>query len=154
MKADLLFQEGSAFYEKGDYQQAFNCFMKAAKLGDACSMSQLANMYCAGEGVECNYDESIFWDLQAIEAGHTSSMLNLGITYRIKGDTRKARYWFEKGIDAGDGEAALQLAKLYMISELETERIKHYLIISLQSRNMCESSMEEAELLLKEFTSH
>jgi TPR repeat protein len=40
-------------------------------------------------------------------------MVNLGITYRLKGDIRKSKAWFEKAIETGDGSAALELAKLY-----------------------------------------
>ena len=45
-------------------------------------MSRLALMYGDGEGVAYDFDKSVYWDLKAIEAGCTSSMSNLAITYR------------------------------------------------------------------------
>ena len=75
-------------------------------------------------------------------------MFNLGITYRNSGDAREARRWFEKLHADGDGDASLELAKMYMISDLEGERIKAYLLAAVQSSHVCEASIEEAQALL------
>lgn len=117
-------------------------------------MIRLGVMYTCGEGVACDYDKAIAWEHKASESGNTSALLNLGITYRIKGELRQARHWFEKALDAGDTEAALELARLYLISDLEVETVKQYLEMVQLGENVCEASKEKAELLLKELGGH
>lgn len=139
-------------FEEGNYSEAFKLFTQCAKNGDTASMGRIATMYTCGEGVECDYDKAIEWELKAIDNGNTSMLLNIGITYRIKGDIRKAKYWFEKSLESGDAEAALQLAKLYMVSDNEEEKIKNYLEIVINDGNSIEISRDEAKEILKEFS--
>lgn len=142
-KADQLFKDG-------DYRAAFKLFLSLAKMGDASAMTRVALMCGEGQGAEYSFEESLKWDMKAAEAGNPIALLNLGITYRRHGDAKRAREWFEKALQGGDGEAALELAKMYMISDLETPRVKNYLQVALASKNMCEASREEAERLLDE----
>ena len=142
------FNQAHEVYEKGDYRTAFQLFLPGAEDGNIDAMTRIAIMYTSGEGVICDYDKSIEWEKKAIASGSTSALLNIGITYRIKGDIKLSRYWFEKSLDSGDGEAALQLAKLYMVSDKEIDRIRVYLNIAINSECMCEASIEEAKQLL------
>ena len=142
------FNQAHEVYENGDYRTAFKLFLQAAEDGDVDAMNRIAIMYTCGEGVICDYDKSIEWEKKAIASGSTSALLNIGITYRIKGDIKLSKYWFEKSLDSGDGEAALQLAKLYLVSDKEIDRVKAYLSIAINSERMCEASIEEAKQLL------
>lgn len=56
----------------------------------------------------------------------------------------KAKNWFEKYLDAGDVEAVLHLAKIYMVSELEAEKMKKYLDIVIISKDALEITKTEA----------
>lgn len=150
MNNDELFTEADRLHDIGEYEKAFELFVKAAENGDAASMARIACMYTSGEGVELDYDKAIEWEMKAIEAGYTTAMLNIGITYRMKGDLRQSKHWFEKSLAAGDGAASLQLAKLYIVSDKETERVRGYLQQAIDSDNMIESDVEEARALLAE----
>ncbi|WP_278537572.1 hypothetical protein [Delftia acidovorans] len=61
----------------------------------------------------------------------------------------KAKNWFEKSLDAGDVEAVLQLAKIYMVSELEVEKMKKYLDIAIIDKDALEITKTEAVELRK-----
>lgn len=148
-----LFVKADSAYEKNDYLLAFDLFVECATNGDVYAMERIANMYTCGEGVKCDYDKAIEWHRKALYGKSASAMINLGITYRIKGDIRKSKYWLKKSLDTGDAEAALLLAKLYMVSDKEKETIIKYLDVVLNSRHVCESSIEEAEKLLIEIKS-
>ena len=150
MDADELFLKGDELYEKGDFVGAFSAFMQAAKEGNTSCMTRVASMYTCGEGINCDYDKAIEWELKAIEGGEVTALVNLGISYRIKGDIRKAKHWFERAIESGDGSGALELAKLYMVSPKEKERTIGYLNLAITSSNMCEADIEEAQELLSE----
>ncbi len=142
-----LFLMGDKLYEQGKFGEAFSVFLSAAENGDVSCMTRVAAMCTCGEGVDCDYDKAIGWELNAIKLG---DILNIGISYRIKGEIRKAKYWFEEALKAGDGSGALELAKLYMVSDKETVKVKEYLNLAIVDPNMCEADIEEAQQLLSE----
>lgn len=152
MNSEALFSQADEQYELGNFNTAFELFLKAAVQGDLSAMSRVACMYSDGEGTTRDYEKSIEWDLKAAEAGSDTSMLNLAITYRALGDMRSAKKWLEKSLDAGNGEAALCLAKLYMVSDKEADKIQHYLNIAINHDSICKSSKDEADNLLKTYT--
>ncbi len=144
-------------YEKGEYKQAFDKFMQLAT-DYTCpyAMQHLAIMYVYGEGVEQDYDKSMEWDKKSIALGNSTSMNNLAITYRMIGDIVQSKYWFEQAIQAGNIDSALPLAKLYMVSEKETDTIKKLLQQMLNGAekdpySFCEADIEEATMLLEQY---
>ncbi|MNT94213.1 hypothetical protein D3C72_2358490 [compost metagenome] len=74
--------------------------------------------------------------------------MNIGISYRCMGDMVSAKRWFLRALDAGDAEAALQLAKLYMVSDLEVATVRKYLQIAIDSANALDETKLEARQLL------
>lgn len=148
MEIEELFLNGDELFENGEFELAFAAFLSAAEEGCAHSMLRLASMYTSGEGVPCNYDKAIEWELKAVERGDLAALLNLGISYRIKGNILEAKYWFEKSLEAGDGSGALELAKLYMVSSKEKAKVIEYLQFAISAENMCEADIEEAQGLL------
>ena len=148
MDSEKQFLKGDALFEEGKYKESFSIFMSCAKNGNVSCMTRVAQMYTCGEGTPCDYDKAIQWELKAIEAGDVSAMFNVGITYRIKGNIIESKHWFEKALEAGDGSGAIELAKLYMVSEKESGRVKELLTIAINSENMCESDVEEAKQYL------
>ncbi len=147
--ADSHFERGDALEEQGSFEQAFEEFSAGAKAGDVSCMTRLALLYTLGKGIDCcDYDKAIEWETKAHEAGDTTAQFNLGITYRMKGDLLEARACFEKALRAGDNSAALELAKLYVVSPKESETVKNYLGLVLADTSLCEVEREEATRLL------
>lgn len=145
-----LFVEADNLYDRNEYELAFNLFMKGAKAGDTSCMSRIALMYCDGDGVDRDFDKSIEWDRKAYDAGYKTSLLNMAITYRMKGRMLNYKYWLEQSLADGTGSAALELAKLYMISDKEKDNVLKYLKITISHDGMTEAEIEEAEMLLSE----
>jgi len=145
-----LFLAADTAYDQGDLELAFNLFSQAANKGDDSAMSRLSIMYSEGEGVLRNIDQSIYWDLKAIAAGSVVSLNNLAITYRTDGDIEESKKWFEKAIEAGDGDAALELAKTYLTYENNKLQALSYLQKVIVSDDTCEDSVEEANYLINE----
>ena len=144
MGSDDLFLKADSQYELGNLGAAFRLFLKAAEDGDSIAMSRIACMYSHGEGIRQDFGKSIKWDLKAVKLGEDSSMMNLAITHRMVGDIKKAKYWFEKSLASGNGEAALALAKLFMVSDKEQENVKYYLGIAFKHTNICDQSRSES----------
>lgn len=147
-----LFIQADAAYQQGDFKTAFTLFLKAAENGDINAMERLALMYDDGEGVESDIDKSIYWDSCAIANGSITALSNLAITYKQLGDFKKAEEYFKKAIKAGDYDAALELAKLYILDSeklARLEQINDLLNIVIQNpQEVCAVSLEEAEKLL------
>jgi uncharacterized protein len=143
-----LFDEADKLSEEGRHTEAFEIFLELAGSGDEHAMSRLAIIYCDGLGIEKNVDESIKWDLQAIAAGNIGSMSNLALTYCLQRRFLEARHWFEKAVAAGDGDAALDLAKLLQVSVFESDNVKFLLQTVIKSNFVTEGSVEEAKELL------
>jgi TPR repeat protein len=149
MTLDELYLEGDAAYDRGDYATALDRFVRGADAGDGRAMSRLANMYEDGVGVDVDFERSVEWDLKAVAAGFETSLINLGIKFRRAGSMRKARYWFERALDKGDGEAALELAKLYSVSDAEEATARRYLQSAAEAGRLSQASAEEIERLSK-----
>jgi uncharacterized protein len=148
---DTLFKEADDLFEKGEHVEAFELFRMLAECGDSSAMTRLAVIYFCGEGVEKNIDESIKWDIRAIEAGDIAAMTNLAITYASLREFRKARHWFERAVEMGDGDAAFDLAKLLDVSEFERTRVKG-LLLDVISAKLCSTpyTVELAEAFITE----
>lgn len=147
---EALLAVAEVAYEAGEFKKAFELFLSAAESGDSSAMSRIAVMCESGEGTDRDIDRSIYWDMRAIDAGSTTSLLNIGITYRRLGDIRTARHWFERSLESGDAEAALELARLYSVSEKEAETVRKYLSIVLESAYVSPDSKEVAQALLSD----
>lgn len=141
--------EADCFYENGDYFKAFSIFLGLAERGDTSAMLRVANMYSCSKGVEFNIEKALEWEKRAANAGDDLAFLNLAITYRNNGEYKKAKHWLEKAISANNGDAALELAKMYMISDRERANIRKYLSIAIESDFSTEETKECASKLLK-----
>ena len=129
--------------EAGQYEMAFSLFERLAAQGDTYAMTALARFYEDGLGVEADFDKSIYWAEKAAVAGDPIGMSNLAISYRRIGEMLKAKEWFERALASGFTGAALELAKMYMISDKESENVKRYLGIVLRGSVGNEISEDE-----------
>jgi len=127
-------------YDRGfggeqDSGKALYWYQKAAAAGSGHAMAGLGELYEAGKGVVEDAAKAEQWFEKGAEAGSSEAMARLGnlyftrartahmalndapgaITGSIKADYEKARFWLEKGIEAGscDADAALFLGTLY-----------------------------------------
>ena len=146
---EALYNMAAEISDQGDFTSAFQLFMEGAERGYGPAMTRVAVMYFQGEGTVWDWDQSIAWDLKAIDQGEDTSLHNLAITYRAKGEITKAKLFFEKSLAKGDFESALDLAKLYMVSEKEQDRVLSYLelVLTADATYITEYGVEEAQRL-------
>jgi TPR repeat protein len=149
--AEELYARADALDDTGAHADAFALFRQLAEQGHVEAMSRVALMYEIASGTPYDREQSIAWDMRAIAAGSELSRFNLAITYRRQGNIREAKRWFEDALVHGDGEAALELAKLYTVSDLERQTVARYLDLALNSDSLTPQSREEAEELRREY---
>jgi TPR repeat protein len=139
--------------EAGNYHEAFGLFSQLAEAGNGYAMSALARFYEDGMGVDPDFEMSLVWAERAITAGNFIAIYNLAVTYRRIGNLRKSKALFEEVLALGELSAALDLAKMFLISDKETETVRKYLRMVLEGRPMIdvtEGNIAEAEALMRE----
>jgi TPR repeat protein len=140
----LQYERADKLLDLGLHNEALGILRSLAKNGNGAAMSRIALLYFEGHGVEKDFAESIKWDLAAIAAGYDTSMANLALTYCSLREYREARRWFERSVELGDGDSALELAKLLYVSDSEIENVKRLLDIAIDSDLITPASLEEA----------
>ena len=108
-----LYRQGSAAYDRRDYQVAIRLWQRAAYAGSIAAMERLAAAYGLGKGVPEDDTISLNWHKLAAEAGDESAMVTLGLLYRTHpdlphGDTLSV-YWLGQAAGRGSGPAMFAL---------------------------------------------
>ena len=104
---------GAIHHSKGDYSSAFDCWTKAAKLGDAKSHYQLSELYTDGLGVERNKKKVIYHLEEAAIRGHVISRFNLGAEEKKNGKIERAVKHFIIAANHGDDDSIDMLRDMY-----------------------------------------
>lgn len=80
-----------------------------AESGDEAAMNDLANAYLNGDGVEQNYEKSLYWWKKLAECNDPTGQYNVGLYYAkgcgVERDFEKAAEWMRKSSENGDKDA-------------------------------------------------
>eukprot|EP00985_Skeletonema_marinoi_P006884 scaffold3011_cov130-Skeletonema_marinoi.AAC.9 len=86
--------EGLGLDKNGDYVKAFECYTKAAALGDIEAHHRLAMLYHWGQGVEKDKRKEMYHFKEAAVGGHPTARHNLGCDELNNGNPEKAaKHW-------------------------------------------------------------
>ncbi len=80
-RAGQLVDEGARFYQQGNQEAAFQCFMQGAELGNGIAASNLSVFYGNGIFVEKNSEKSLEWMEQAAKLGYPEAYALLAAHY-------------------------------------------------------------------------
>jgi TPR repeat protein len=148
---DRLFLEASELWEGGRTKRAFALFLDAATRGDASSQHNLAYFYDEGVAVKQDKAKALYWYKRALRTDpQPGTCSNIAILHAESGNRRRARYWWNRAIAMGDGDAALELAR-YMLSNgnfVEAE-VRSLLRFAIDATHVTPHGVEEAGRLLK-----
>ncbi|WP_263355763.1 tetratricopeptide repeat protein [Acidicapsa ligni] len=153
---EKLFAVAEEHEERGEFKRAFNCLLKAARIGHAGSQLNLGNFYSDGKGIGRNTEEAARWYKEAYKNGDRSGALNLAIDLRRQGKVRSAVAWFKKAIAMRAGSAYLELAKMYKSGrsgqKVAVGPLRQALMLS--PSDLSDDEREEAQSLLYEILKH
>jgi len=146
-----LFDKANEEWDAGNTRRAFKLLSMAVEQGDLSALLNLGYFYDHGIGVAKNEKKALQLYKRAARHGDTAAMSNIGTVYRDWGNFRRARFWFVKAFENGDGDAALELAKIYLKRNAREDitRASKYLHLVIGSESVTEASVEEAEFLLE-----
>jgi TPR repeat protein len=146
---DELFARANAYWDAENYSQAYKLFVQAAELRYSWAYNYLGICFEKGMGVRKNIAVALRWYKKAYQAGELHCAINnIGTLYVDAGNFRQARFWLLKAIRHGDGDAALDLAKLYLTLPRGESTARKFLKKTVASKYVTENSREEAALLL------
>jgi uncharacterized protein len=107
-----------AFYDDGDYPDAFTLYTKSAKTNSACGLNGLGNYYFLGQGVPQNVPRAIDYWKRAAALNYPGAQFNLAIRY-YKGqgvalDRERALALLRSAAAQGYAAADNELGSIYM----------------------------------------
>ncbi|MFC5474682.1 tetratricopeptide repeat protein [Paraherbaspirillum soli] len=147
-----LFERANQEWDAGNVEKAFELFNLAASEGDTYALNSIGYFFDHGIGMSKDREKALSWYRKAAKSGDSCAYSNIGLVHRDSGNIRRAKFWLSKAVDEGDGDAALELAKLHLQgpSKRSRELAMKYLQVASKSDSITQASREEAELLLKD----
>ena len=118
--------------------RALEYYRRAAQLGNAEAMVNLAYIYFKGDGARKNYSAAFQWYERAAELHHPEALRNLGIMcYAGQGttqDIKKAYWWMTRAAKLRYDRAMCELADMYHHGAIyKPERAELWYRLSLNS---------------------
>ena len=149
---DRLYIEADLLDERGRYTEALPLLLKGAKAGDTSCQILLGNYLSDGrKGISIDDARAIYWYKQAYKQGDSTAAFNLAMHYRKRGNVGEAYRWFQYSVKAGNNEAHLALAKIWLHErENTTKAIKHLKAVFQDNpRDVSELGRDEARTMLR-----
>ena len=111
------FSKGMDYYDKKEYENAFECLMVSAKAGHAKSQNFVADMLRSGKGCQQDLAKALSWYEKAAEQGYTNAQVNTGIMYEegmgCKKNYKKAVEMYTLASTGGNAVAMYYLGLMY-----------------------------------------
>lgn len=150
--AEDPYERAEALWAAGRLAPAFKSLVESAEEGDTRSYRLLAYFYDQGFGTERDEDAALHWYFRAHRAKPDYvAANNIACILRDRKQLGRARWWFLRAVRLGDGDAHLELARLYLRQGGHLTAAKRHLAAAARSASITEGSRETAEKLLRKF---
>lgn len=146
--ANELYQRAEEEWRRGRLRSAFRYFLAAARAGMIPAFGIVAQFYDQGDGVKANENAALHWYHRAYRNGDHSVANNIGCILRDRNKLAQALLWFRRAAKQGDGDANLNIAKLYICHRHDPTRAIPFLQEVNRSRSVTAGSKLEARRLL------
>lgn len=113
-RARELLLRGDRQQQRGNLGSGFRLLLMAAKLGDPSAQHNLGYTYDVGLGVRRNRAAAMLWYRRAYRHGSSISAASIGLMFRDERNYARAARWLRSAVQAGDVDANLELAKIYL----------------------------------------
>lgn len=142
------FAAACELWQRGRLSAAFSKFRELARRGDLSSQVNLAYFY--SEGLACPRDtqQARYWALRAFRGGAVHAATNLGLSYWSEGKLALAEKWLTKAGNQGDGDAWLELARLYLFGFANGRKSRAAATRVLTAENVTDHSRAVARVIL------
>jgi TPR repeat protein len=152
IKGNLQYQRADEEWSLGRLKRAFRLFLAAAKAGNVSAFGVVAQFYDHGYGVKTNQTAALYWYRRAYRYGDFVAANNMACIWRDRGKLSRAIWWLKRAVKLGNGDANLNIAKIYLRGARNSKKAIRYLDLCTSGR-ATEGSKEEARLLLRQLKS-
>lgn len=148
--AQHLYDLGIEYFNSQNYENAIECYSKAAELGLSEAQNELGNMYYYGWGVERDFSKAFNYYRNAAKAGYVDAQNSLGECYLLgKGidrDNEEAIKWIKKAAEQGNVSAQNSMGEFYLLgvaglSQNYTEAVKWYQKAANQGYSLAQNNL-------------
>ncbi len=117
VKAEEYFKNGDLAYNKGEYIEAKEWFLKASKLKYAKAITRLGNLYYFAYGVKKDLNKAADYYQRAADLNDDDAQVYLGYMYErgegVNKNLSRAKAWYEKALTQNNQWAQYNLAQMY-----------------------------------------
>ena len=114
-------EDGFAAYARGDFSGAVALWRPYAENGDARAQNFMGDLYFAGQGVNQDFRQALFWFKLAAGKGSAAARYNLGVAAEqgrgLPASRPQAMSWYKQAAEKGNVPAMLALARLARASD-------------------------------------
>ena len=111
------FDDGHTAAQEGDFQKAYQLWLRDAEKGDPFAQYNLGIMYSKGEGIPQNLSEAFKWYHMAAVQGFAQARYNLGVMYEngegVTQDYKEAMKWYHMAAQQGFAPAQFNMGVMY-----------------------------------------
>lgn len=118
--AEVQFQIGQNYYQKGDHKTALTWWWNSATQGNASAQYQLGELYNKGEGTPIDHAKALKWYTESANQGNMEAQYRLGEMYEKEKNKShsgknhtKAIEWYTKSAEQGHAPSQFKLAEMY-----------------------------------------
>jgi TPR repeat protein len=149
-EAEKLFIRADQAEEQGRVEEAVELLLRAATLEHTGAQINLGNQYSQGRGVPKSDSKAAYWYKRAYKNGEESGALNLAIDKLKKGNSRSAIFWLKRAVEMHSGEAAVELARIYLRNRRSKTKAIELLNLAqkMKRSEISEQAKEDAGALL------
>ncbi|MGF1527888.1 MAG: tetratricopeptide repeat protein [Candidatus Competibacterales bacterium] len=112
--------EAYAAYKMGNYREAFEAWLVLAQKGNSQGILNVAHMYQAGEGVERDPTQALYWYQRGANQGDPLALYQLALAHEkglgTPADQAKAREYLQLAAEAGATSAQGRLGREYFLA--------------------------------------
>ena len=113
-EAEALFIKAYHAEEKGMLEDAAQFLLRAANLEHEGAQVNLGNCFSWGQDVPQSDLKAAYWYKRAYKNGRDTGAFNIALDKLKEGNTRAGVFWLKRAVEMNSGEAALELAKIYL----------------------------------------
>jgi hypothetical protein len=92
---------------------AIRWYRRSAIAGNPSGQINLGVCLCVGRGLRRDDAEALRWFKRALRQNDLSAPSNIASVYRDRGDNRRAVFWYQRAVAAGDGDALVEVGLGY-----------------------------------------
>lgn len=95
------------------FRKGFEWLQRSAESGLAAAQNTLGVLLGNGDGFDKDPCRALVWLKRAFRGTDSCAAINVAITYREVGNSRRAVFWFRRSVSLGDDSARIQLGIHY-----------------------------------------